>query len=104
MLCTDINPLAASATARTGRQNNVHLEPVIVNLLDCFTDRLSGKVDILVFNPPYVPTIEEEEAEGQRNAGIAATWAGGIDGMESTNQLLQLVPVGGTGHPVDGSG
>jgi hypothetical protein len=38
--------------------------------------RLSGKVDLLLFNPPYVAT-PREEMEG---SGISISWAGGVDG------------------------
>ena len=50
-------------------------------------------MDVLIFNPPYVPTMEEEEQAGQETASIAAAWAGGQTGMTATNTLLDAVPV-----------
>ena len=51
--------------------------------------RLAGQVDLLVSNPPYVAT-EEEEAAGA--AGLAAAWAGGRRGLGLTNHLLDSLP------------
>ncbi len=50
---------------------------------------LSGKVDILLFNPPYVPT-ESDEVCGN---GIEASWAGGVDGREVIDRFIPLLDV-----------
>lgn len=55
--------------------------------------RLHHAVDILLFNPPYVPTATDEASGAQSNADIAGSWAGGTDGMEITDRLLQDVEV-----------
>lgn len=92
-LCTDINPAAAGATLRTGKQNGVMLEPVLTSLHYPLAERLRANVDLLVFNPPYVPTEAEEELVGQLDAGIVASWAGGLEGMTTTKLLMQAAPV-----------
>ncbi|KAL8920661.1 MAG: hypothetical protein Q9208_006143 [Pyrenodesmia sp. 3 TL-2023] len=66
-----------------------------------------GTVDILIFNPPYVPTSEVPQAklsaeditdeEKQTKADedvhlISLSYAGGTDGMEVTNRLLEQLP------------
>ncbi|KAF4795696.1 hypothetical protein TURU_090857 [Turdus rufiventris] len=62
--CTDINPMAAYCTQETALLNNVHLQPVITDLVKGLSPRLNGKVDLLLFNPPYVVTPSEEEFLG----------------------------------------
>ncbi|KAF9503269.1 hypothetical protein BS47DRAFT_1356341 [Hydnum rufescens UP504] len=59
-------------------------------------ERLKHSVDILLFNPPYVPTSISEASAAQDvsgGVGIASAWAGGMDGMEVTNQFLAFVDV-----------
>ena len=110
-LCTDINPHACQCSRRTGKQNKVsYTRPAIssrcpychrqvdihvVNgsLATPFKHRLARKIDIIVFNPPYVPTSEEEASGAQSSQGIGGAWAGGWDGMQITNILLNCVEV-----------
>ncbi|MEQ2174981.1 hypothetical protein GOODEAATRI_013376 [Goodea atripinnis] len=87
MSCTDVNPAAAQCTARTASCNRVSLQPVITDLVESLLPRLCGKVDVLLFNPPYVVTPSEEV--GSR--GIEAAWAGGERGREVTDRFLPLV-------------
>jgi len=53
---------------------------------------------VLIFNPPYVPTPDEEAIAAQSQGGtcdtIAGSWAGGEDGMGVTNIFLDQVEVG----------
>uniref|UniRef100_A0A3Q3WVM8 Methyltransferase HEMK2 n=1 Tax=Mola mola TaxID=94237 RepID=A0A3Q3WVM8_MOLML len=86
-LCTDVNPAAAQCTAETSSCNGVSLQPVITSLVEPLLPRLSGKVDVLLFNPPYVVTPSEEV--GSR--GIEAAWAGGRRGREVTDRFLPAV-------------
>ncbi|CAL1696248.1 unnamed protein product [Somion occarium] len=90
-LATDINERAASCTARTGRQNNIPIEPIIANLVAPLRSRLRHAVDILVFNPPYVPTFESEAEDAQTTRNIQGAWAGGANGMQVTDLLLEQV-------------
>lgn len=88
-LCTDLNPAAAACTSQTGLVNNAPLQPVITDLVSALLPRLTGAVDVLVFNPPYVET-EADEMEVAQGAGkIDTTWAGGADGMVVTNRVLK---------------
>ncbi|KAM6310242.1 methyltransferase N6AMT1 [Aegotheles albertisi] len=87
-ICTDINPMAAYCTLETALLNNVHLQPVITDLVKGLTPRLNGKVDLLLFNPPYVVTPSEEV----ESHGIEASWAGGKKGREVMDRIFPLVP------------
>ncbi|OWT40183.1 hypothetical protein J008_02329 [Cryptococcus neoformans] len=92
VISTDINLQACQATTRTGRANNTILDPIQCNLVDPLLPRLSEKVDILLFNPPYVPTDNQELQMTQESRDIGGAWAGGADGMAITNILLQQLP------------
>ncbi|KAG7292096.1 hypothetical protein NEMBOFW57_002129 [Staphylotrichum longicolle] len=60
-----------------------------------------GTVDVLVFNPPYVPTAElpsmRQEEGGtvgyeEDSRLLALSYAGGRDGMEVTERLIEALP------------
>ena len=71
----------------------VLLHPVRTSLVQSLQGRLSHKVDVLIFNPPYVPTDELEATSAQEAQDISGAWAGGTDGMYLTNVLLKQVDV-----------
>uniref|UniRef100_A0A2I3TCV1 Methyltransferase HEMK2 n=1 Tax=Pan troglodytes TaxID=9598 RepID=A0A2I3TCV1_PANTR len=87
-MCTDINPEAAACTLETARCNKVHIQPVITDLVKGLLPRLTEKVDLLVFNPPYVVTPPQEVG----SHGIEAAWAGGRNGREVMDRFFPLVP------------
>ncbi|KAH0624883.1 hypothetical protein JD844_032759 [Phrynosoma platyrhinos] len=86
--CTDINPLAGLCTVETAIRNNVDIQPIITDLITGLLPRLHGKVDLLLFNPPYVVTPSAEI----QSHGIAAAWAGGKNGREVMDRFIPLVP------------
>lgn len=85
-MCTDINPNAAACTLETARCNKVHIQPIITDLVNGLLPRLKDKVDLLVFNPPYVVTPPEEVG----SHGIEAAWAGGRNGREVMDRFFPL--------------
>ncbi|XP_035678437.1 methyltransferase N6AMT1-like [Branchiostoma floridae] len=87
-LCTDLNPRAAECAARTGTQNNISVHPVLTDLVSALLPRLENKVDVMIFNPPYVVTPPEEVG----SHGIEASWAGGVKGREVMDRFFPLVP------------
>ncbi|KAF9229628.1 hypothetical protein BS17DRAFT_792513 [Gyrodon lividus] len=90
-LCTDINKRSSICTLATGKQNKTPLDPVTCDLSRPLLTRLRHSVDIILFNPPYVPTEHDEASRAQDVAGIAGSWAGGADGMEVTDRFLDDV-------------
>ncbi|MBU4179928.1 MAG: methyltransferase [Actinobacteria bacterium] len=81
----DINPHAAKCT----RENGV--EVIRGNLLSC----IKGHFDLIIFNPPYLPTKEDERDDGWLNAALD----GGCDGRTVILRFLEdagrcLVPDG----------
>lgn len=68
---------------------------MIVSLTDAFDFRIcgTGGADVLLFNPPYVPTESSEVVEAQDVANIQGSWAGGLSGMEITNTVLDKLEV-----------
>jgi len=84
---TDINFKACLATRKTAQVNGVHVNVIHTSLVDAVAKGLAGKVDFLVFNPPYVPTEEDELGRDD----LYCAWAGGLDGRVVIDQLLPQV-------------
>ncbi|RMJ21830.1 N5-glutamine methyltransferase MTQ2 [Aspergillus sp. HF37] len=111
----------ASATDETdgleaselGTENNeVKMKTLLLSAqtADLVSSLRDHSVDILLFNPPYVPTEEvpdlpeSPEAEQQHPPGgpmskfdsdsyfLSLTYAGGPDGMRTTARLLEAIP------------
>ena len=86
--CSDINPNAIEISKNTLKNNEIeNFDIILCNLIDPFLNKM--KIDILLFNPPYVPSDKEELGFND----IRASYAGGKDGMEITNQLLPIIDV-----------
>ena len=80
-VATDTNPHAVAATRRTLQQHGVEGEVVLTDLAAGLESRLAGRVDVLLFNPPYVPSPPEEVRAGgalaRRRAHLRTPrWAG----------------------------
>ncbi|KAF8898442.1 S-adenosyl-L-methionine-dependent methyltransferase [Infundibulicybe gibba] len=90
-LCTDINPHASRCSFSTGFRNRVYLDCINASFALPLAQRLNHTVDLIIFNPPYVPTITDEVASAQDIRDIRGSWAGGTDGMQVTDQFLSTV-------------
>ena len=86
-LAIDKNPKAAKCSKLMLKNEGVLKSDIIVTSLSSGM-RLKGCVDVLLFNPPYVVT-PDEEMEGD---GISISWAGGKDGRIVIDQFLKFVP------------
>lgn len=109
----DVNRYACEATRQTvevaeqeqeqagqGRAHGTYLGNVVGDLMSPLRRSV---VDVLIFNPPYVPTPELPSLPSLADASIqpsfegdshllALSYAGGSDGMETTNRLLNALP------------
>lgn len=110
-LGTDVTAFACKAAAETVKHATVEREGEDAAVfLDCpqadlLTAFRPGTIDLLIFNPPYVPTdalpdIVEMPAPAasastrfeQDSHLLAYSYAGGTDGMQVTNRLLAQLP------------
>ena len=91
----DINKHACKITQKTAKMNSAKLVEIItMDLLASFKPK---SIDVLIFNPPYVLTPDNEihlktdNAKSDINADIIKSWAGGSDGRQIIDKLfLQL--------------
>jgi len=85
---TDVNPTAISSTRAT-----MDIVASASHLL--FSDLFSAffkprpLFDVIIFNPPYVPTDADEYARSLRDRDISASWAGGNNGREVTDRFAR---------------
>lgn len=85
-IATDTNPHAVRLTRKTMEAHGVHVELVNTDIASGLDERLEGLVDVMVINPPYVPTPEEEVGRD----GIASAWAGGENGRRVIDKILPI--------------
>lgn len=89
-ICTDVNPLAAHKTRSLLAQKSTPNADMV--LTDMFTALRPGtEFDVIVFNPPYVPTDEEELQRALQSRDISASWAGGKDGRQVIDKFFSEV-------------
>ena len=91
-LVTDVNPRALQVARATATANGISaLEAVECDLASALLPRWKHAVDVLLFNPPYVPTPDDEVGGN----GIEASWAGGLNGRvvidRAIPQIAQLL-------------
>jgi release factor glutamine methyltransferase len=109
----DVNGTACEATIKTvrkGQSDNPDTHGCYVGSLagDLTAPLRAGSVDVLIFNPPYVPTPElpatpEVPTWNQEHGGrslsfeqdsylLSLSYAGGKDGMETIDRLIHHLP------------
>mmetsp|Transcript_20178 Transcript_20178/g.29951 ORF Transcript_20178/g.29951 Transcript_20178/m.29951 type:complete len:261 (+) Transcript_20178:255-1037(+) len=81
---TDINPYALEVSQATAKANSVSLILHECDLVTPLLKELENAVDIVLFNPPYVPTPDDELG----STGIECSWAGGKDGRQVINRAI----------------
>ncbi|KAK3010290.1 hypothetical protein RJ639_010795 [Escallonia herrerae] len=85
-IATDINPHAVRVTRQTLEAHGVQAELINTDIASGLEKRLERLVDVMVVNPPYVPTPEEEVGR----VGIASAWAGGDNGRSVIDKILPV--------------
>ncbi|KAH7510983.1 hypothetical protein JRO89_XSUnG0231200 [Xanthoceras sorbifolium] len=85
-IATDTNPHAVEVTRETLEAHGVHAELINTYIASGLEKRLAGLVDVMVVNPPYVPTPEDEVGR----EGIASAWAGGENGRSVIDKILPI--------------
>ncbi|KAK4451484.1 methyltransferase domain-containing protein [Podospora aff. communis PSN243] len=107
-LGVDINRFACAATRSTVSKAVEESASTAGSFLGAVQGDLvgpvrSGAVDVLVFNPPYVPTdelpappvgiAEKSKTTFEEDSHLLAlSYAGGRDGMETTDRLIAALP------------
>jgi release factor glutamine methyltransferase len=85
IVATDINPVACQ---------NALINGIPVVRTDLFSG-ICGQFDLVIFNPPYLPTAEDERLHSWLNRAFD----GGPDGRDVIRQFLagvhRILPVGG---------
>ena len=86
LLSLDISVCANEATKQTLALNSLYNVDIVT------TDLLSGirqeKIDLVVFNPPYVQTSELEFQESLKVIGLKTALSGGTQGMNVVRRVL----------------
>lgn len=83
-ISTDVNTTAIDKTQAA--VDTARADVIRADLFSCF--RPGSLFEIVVFNPPYVPTDEDEFQRSLLQRDISASWAGGRDGREVTDRFL----------------
>jgi release factor glutamine methyltransferase len=91
VVCSDINPFAVECTAKNYEKNQKSIKGFFeIRLGDLFSVIDSNeKFDLIIFNPPYLPTKKEDKLGGSGWFDVATD--GGIDGLKITKEFVKGV-------------
>ncbi len=81
VLGADINPEAVQAAKENAQANGLHADFIQSDLFSA----IEGRFDVILFNPPYLPTSDDERLEG----GINMAFDGGTDGRAVLDRFLE---------------
>jgi len=84
VLGVDINPECIAVAQMNAEKNKVKCE---FGVSDLFRN-VGGEFDTIIFNPPYLPTSEDEQLEGMENAA----YDGGPNGRKVIDLFLKEFP------------
>ncbi len=83
--CTDINPHAIKCAEANIKLNNRQNVSIIMS--DLF-ENIEGNYDLIIFNTPYLPVIEEEHVDDD----YSKAWDGGQTGREVIDRFINEAP------------
>ncbi|KAM7354307.1 hemK methyltransferase 2 [Cochliomyia hominivorax] len=89
-LACDINSYACKISKKTALRNGTQVDCIQGNLADVFKLQ---QIDLLIFNPPYVVTTDEEltrkEIGNFTESNLVYSWAGGLHGRRIIDTLIE---------------
>ncbi len=90
-VCCDINPIAVELVKKNYLTNQLKLLASLdIRLGDMFNAlSLDEKFDVIIFNPPYLPTEPDEYVGG--SGWFDKAVSGGVDGLSVTIRFLENV-------------
>ncbi|EED23478.1 conserved hypothetical protein [Talaromyces stipitatus ATCC 10500] len=104
--CQATRQTVQTAISETGNASRTHYLSSLTG--DLVSPLKPGSVDVLLFNPPYVPTpdlpilpqprqnetksLSRSEKFEHDSYLLSLSYAGGLDGMETTNRFIEAIP------------
>ena len=87
VICTDINPIAVEMVKKNYMMNQSLLNGNFdIRLGDLFSPLLSSETfDVIIFNPPYLPTKKDEHVGGWYDVALN----GGKFGLDVTKRFIE---------------
>jgi len=86
--CIDINKYALNLTEKLIKNYNLNDKVYFIES-DLFSNfKNNEKFDIIIFNPPYVTTDDDEYKRALEKKDIYASWAGGKKGSETIFKFI----------------
>lgn len=86
---TDRNLLACHSALQTFQLNHISADIIHTDLIQPIQHKLQNNVNVILFNPPYLPTDDPSLLQYDN---IDAAYAGGINGREVTDRVLSIIP------------
>ena len=92
VVCSDVNPFAVELVKKNYEQNKSILSGSLdVRLGDLFNVVKDDEIfDVVIFNPPYLPTTKDDLVGGLGWFDIAVD--GGISGLDVTERFIKKLP------------
>ncbi len=90
-IAVDVNKSACDATKETFALNDVssgRFDIINADGFEALKSRLKSTVDVVICNPPYVATSEDEAGK----SGLVNAWAGGGNGRNVTDKVIEALP------------